>query len=107
MNPNSRKYPRFAVQAPVVFGEGTERREGTLLNLSVRGCALTSERLPTVPAYISLQMAFLNDAEPIDVELAAVRWTTAHRCGLEFIRISPEMDARLRAYVAQLEHNSS
>ena len=106
MESNSRKYPRFAVQAPIVFGEGAERHEGTLLNLSVRGCAITSERLPTVPAYLSLQMKFLSDTEPIDVELAAVRWASAHRCGLEFIRMSLEMNTRLCAFVALLEHNS-
>jgi len=106
MKPNSRMYPRFAIQAPIVFGEGAERHEGTLLNLSVRGCAITAERVPAVPAYISLRMDFPNDTEPFDVELAAVRWASTHRCGLEFIRMSPEMNARLSAFVALLEQNS-
>lgn len=103
MKPNSRKGRRFAVQLPTVFGEGAEKDEGTVLNLSAQGCAMTAEQLPTAPASLSLHVDLLNGTEPVAVELATVRWVSGYRCGLEFIRMSPEMTARLRAFVALLE----
>lgn len=102
-NRDSRQSRRFAVQLPTVFGVGAEKNEGTVLNLSAHGCALTAERLPAALAYISLHMDLATDTEPVAVELAAVRWVSGHRCGLEFIRLAPEMAARLRAFVTLLE----
>ncbi len=103
MNRDARQARRFAVQVPTLFGAGSEKNEGTVLNLSAHGCALTAERLPAASVYISLHMDLLPGTEPVVVELAAVRWVSGHRCGLEFIRMSPEMTARIRAFVALLE----
>jgi hypothetical protein len=65
---------------------------------------MMTKRIPAVSTYISLQVDLLNGAAPLDVELAGVRWVSGTRCGLEFIRISPEMVARLRAFVDLLEN---
>jgi hypothetical protein len=65
---------------------------------------MMTERIPAVSTYLSLQVDLLNGAAPLDVELAGVRWVSGTRCGLEFIRIAPEMVARLRAFVDLLEN---
>lgn len=103
MKPDSRKDRRFAVQLPSVFREGDQLNQATVLNLSLQGCALTAERLPQVQTYLSLQVDMLNETEPVVIELAAVRWVSGYRCGVEFIRMAPEMAARLRSFVALLE----
>jgi hypothetical protein len=44
--------------------------------------------------------------EPILVDLAAVRWASATRFGVEFIKIRPEERARLKPFVRALESTS-
>jgi hypothetical protein len=41
--------------------------------------------------------------DPIAVDLAAVRWTSASRFGVEFIKIRPEEGERLKTFVKKLE----
>lgn len=103
MNPDSRKVRRFAVQLPSTFGDGTQMESGTVLNLSAQGCAMTTERIPAISTYLSLQVDLLNGTAPVNIELAGVRWVSGRRCGLEFIRVSPEMLSRLRSFVLLLE----
>jgi hypothetical protein len=103
MKPDSRKDRRFAVQLPSVFREGEQTEQATVLNISLQGCALTAERLPKAQSYLSLQVDMLNGTEPVLIELAAVRWVSGYQCGVEFIRMAPEMATRLRSFVALLE----
>ena len=103
MKPDSRKDRRFAVQLPSVFREGEQMDQATVLNISLQGCALTAERLPKAQSYLSLQVDMLNGTGPVLIELAAVRWVSGYQCGVEFIRMAPEMATRLRSFVALLE----
>jgi hypothetical protein len=100
----ARQSRRFGVQLPTVCRIDGDRHDATTLNLSVHGCALTAEELPPEDAAVALEIDLLNGAPPVAVELAAVRWAAGHRCGLEFIRMAPEMAARLKAFVELLEN---
>jgi len=106
MKRDSRKVQRFAVQLPCTLGKGEAKREGTVLNLSPQGCAMTAEHLPPVSTYVSLDIDLLNGEEPARIELAGVRWVSGHRCGLEFIRVRPDMLMKLRAFALLLEQTS-
>ncbi len=77
--------------------------QATVLNISLQGCALTAERLPKAQSYLSLQVDMLNGTDPVLIELAAVRWVSGYQCGVEFIRMAPEMATRLRSFVTLLE----
>jgi hypothetical protein len=94
---------RFAVQLPARYGSDAEKQEGTVLNLSRQGCAMTAQRLPAASSYIAFHVDLLDGQEPVAVGLAVVRWVASHRCGIEFIRMAPEMAARLKAFVELLE----
>jgi hypothetical protein len=41
--------------------------------------------------------------EPVQVDLAAVRWVATTRFGVEFIKIRPEEGERLKKFVKALE----
>jgi hypothetical protein len=41
--------------------------------------------------------------DPVQVDLAAVRWSVATRFGVEFIKMRPEERERLKKFVAALE----
>ncbi len=106
MKQDSRKVQRFAVQLPCKFGSDKDKLNGMVLNLSAQGCAMLAEQLPSVSTYISLEIDLLNGEAPADIELAGVRWISGQRCGLEFIRVSPEMLTRLQAFALLLEKTS-
>jgi PilZ domain-containing protein len=100
-----RKHTRFAVQLPVSF-KGDQLSEGTILNVSEEGCAITAETIADVAAYLQMMMHLRAGEEPIQVDLAAVRWSSATRFGVEFIKIRPEEEGRLKKFVKALESTS-
>jgi hypothetical protein len=98
-----RKHTRFAVQLPVRF-KGDELSDGgTILNLSEEGCAITSETVADVAGYLQMMMQLRAEEKPVQVDLAAVRWSSATRFGVEFIKIRPEEEGRLKKFVKALE----
>jgi hypothetical protein len=98
-----RKHTRFAVQLPVSFSGDQLSDRGTILNLSAEGCAITSETVAGVAVYLQLTMQLRERDEPIQVDLAAVRWISSTRFGVEFIKIRPEEGERLKQFVNVLE----
>ena len=106
MTRESRKVQRFAVQLPCQFWSDTNKSDGTILNLSAQGCAMTAEQPPSVSTYVSMDIDLLNGEGPANIELAGVRWVSEHRCGLEFIRVRPDVLMKLRAFALLLEQAS-
>ena len=98
-----RKHIRFAVQLPVSFNGDQLSDGGTILNLSAEGCAITSESVASAKAYLQLTIQLREQEEPLQVDLAAVRWSSATRFGVEFIKIRPEEGERLKRFVKVLE----
>jgi hypothetical protein len=103
MKRESRKLQRFAVQLPCRFVSNEGKSDGTVLNISAQGCAITTGHLPSVSTYVSLDIDLSNGEEPATIELAGVRWVSSHQCGLEFIRVRPDMLMKLRAFTLLLE----
>jgi hypothetical protein len=83
MNRDPLKVQRFAVQLPCRLVSNEDKSDGTVLNFSAQGCAITAGQLPSVSTYVSLEVELLHGESPARVELAGVRWISGHRCGLE------------------------
>ena len=98
-----RKHTRFAVQLPVSFSGEQISDGGTILNVSAEGCAITSDTVAGVAVYLQMTMQLSEREEPVQVDLAAVRWVAATRFGVEFIKIRPEERERLKKFVKMLE----
>lgn len=103
MSRNNRKLLRFAIQLPCTLDDHTYRSEGTILNLSVQGCAVMTALPPSVSSHLALWIDLPDSTTPVEIELAGVRWVSEQRCGFEFIRISPEMLNRLDSFVSVLD----
>lgn len=101
----ARKHIRYAVQLPVSFNgdQLSGGGEGTILNLSADGCAITSMTVAGTASYMQLTMQLRERDEPVRVDLAAVRWSTPAKFGVEFIRVRPEEEDRLKRFVKVLE----
>jgi hypothetical protein len=98
-----RKHTRYAVQLPVSFSGDQISNGGTILNLSPEGCAIMSDTVAGTAVYLQLKMQLREREEPVQIELAAVRWTSAKRFGVEFIKIRSEEGERLKKFVKTLE----
>jgi PilZ domain len=98
-----RKSTRFAVQLPVSFSGDQLSERGTILNVSAEGCAITSDTVAGAAVYLQLTMQLREREEPVQVDLAAVRWVSSKRFGVEFIRIRPDEGERLKKFVKTLE----
>ncbi|HKY72677.1 MAG TPA: PilZ domain-containing protein [Nitrospira sp.] len=98
-----RKDVRYAVQRPVSFRGDLISGTGTILNISRQGCAIVSDTVAEAEAYLQLNVQLLDEEDPVQVELAAVRWSSAKRFGVEFIKMPQEVGERLRQFVKLLE----
>ncbi|MGE5708755.1 MAG: PilZ domain-containing protein [Nitrospira sp.] len=102
----SRKSSRFAVQLPSSFSEAQRATNGTILNISREGCMVIADQVPAPPTYIRLDMQLWEGQEPVRVELAAVRWSSGTRFGLEYIKLMPEQRERLVSFMTMLERDA-
>lgn len=100
---HERKHVRFAVQRPVSFQGDLVAGTGTILNISRQGCAIMSDSVADADAYLQLKVQLLEEEDPVQVDLAAVRWSSAKRFGVEFIKMQQDVGERLKQFVKILE----
>ena len=102
-----RKFQRFADNSHVVVSRETVKGEGRLENLALGGAAVLTDLAIARGEYLALKITFPTQAAAIEVELAPVRWIKPGSFGVEFIRIAPGSQQRLKAYLDTLEGASS
>ena len=90
-----REYPRVPVDMQVFFSSTnkTEIREGTMFDLSTRGCAVTSMSSVQRGSAVRILIRATDLGSPIMIESAAVRWSKCGEFGVEFLGLS-EIDQR-------------
>src|SRR5215468_1931097 len=92
-----REYPRIPVDMQVFFSSTnkTNIREGTMFDLSTRGCAVTSKSSVQPGSAMRILIRATDLGSPITIESAAVRWSHHGEFGVEFIGISEIDQGRL------------
>ena len=77
--------------------------EGSLLDLSLRGCRI--ESLIDVKPGVTLEVRVeaIGGEPPIQIQAAIVRWSREREFGLEFEVIAPTEWAHLQEFVKQIE----
>ncbi len=104
-----RGYPRFRVQFPTCFSGDDIAGEGTVIDISKRGwkaTVVTSSQSVRPGTYLKLRLSRPDQAPPMDVKRAAVRWAKGREFGLEFLMIGSEAEERLHRLVTSLEKES-
>ncbi len=81
--------------------------EGTVHNTSTGGWKADSDQPVQRGNYFGLRVLLLDQAVPMKVDLAVVRWSSEREFGLEFVRMYPEEQARLRRFLSTLETATS
>lgn len=100
---DQRHSPRFHRDGGIAFQIEGQPGEGTLINLSTSGCAVRCETTVRKGEYLELRVYLTDSAPPVEVDLAAVRWSRGMECGVEFIRITRDMQRQLRHLLALQE----
>ncbi len=99
-----RTNPRYPIHCPIVFsGDDNTIGHGTVVKLSSGGWRVRSDTQPRPGTYLALHVLLPDEASPMEVDLAAVRWAWGREFGLEFIRMRSEEQERLHHFVKTLE----
>lgn len=98
-----RKEARYATSFPVqAFGDARVI-EGQAKDLSTLGCAIDADELPAQQSYLRLELSLPDGEPPLEIQLAAVRWSHDRLFGVEFIAFGEVQRTRLRKYFASLD----
>ena len=98
-----RKFPRFPVTIPsTLIQKDKLRYNASLKDLSLKGCRIESIIRPFTGMQIELHLRLPDEATPITISNAAVRWTGSHGIGVEFLTVAPPHQQRLNRFVEQL-----
>jgi len=94
-----RRGPRFEARGSVTFeGEG-HVGSGKIFNVSSWGCGVESLADVRPGIYVGVSLSLPDQPNPVEVELAAVRWSARRRFGVEFLSISQPSRARLEQFL--------
>lgn len=98
-----RSSPRVPVMCPAIFSGDHMVGQGTIVNLSVPGCAIQTQDDIRPGDYLEMRVLMPDEAPPVAIALAKVRWARENMAGVEFILVKPDEQTRLRRFVeAQL-----
>ncbi len=86
---------RSLVHGRVEYGHAGGQGDGRLLDLSLQGCRIKGAPPFRCGARLRLQLWLPNLAQPVTVDLAAVRWVQDDQFGISFLEISPHARACL------------
>ena len=100
----TRKYPRFSVSLSSTLVYKDEfRHTGSVLNVSAKGCRVTSIISPFTGMQLTVQLHVPGESKPIMIDNAAVRWSGSAGIGLEFLTVAPPHQDRLDRMIQQLQ----
>lgn len=80
---------RSSVHGKVEYGHAGGQGEGRLLDLSLQGCRIKGAPPFRCGARLRLQLWLPILAQPLTVDLAAVRWIQGDQFGISFLELSP------------------
>ena len=95
----ARSSERIALQCSIVLASGMQVGEGTILNMSGRGCLVESSVAVKVGDYLQLRFSFDESEPSLRVSRAAVCWAECPRFGVEFIGMEEKDRTRLNRFV--------
>jgi c-di-GMP-binding flagellar brake protein YcgR len=99
-----RKNIRFPVQFRSSFSSiAMVGGEGSLVDLSLRGCRIESPTDVQPGVSLELRIAAIEHQPPIQIQAAIVRWSRGRQFGLEFEVIASTEWTHLQDIVKQLE----
>ena len=96
-----RQTPRFAVQCPISFNGDQTLGACTVRTLAMGGCTVKSDKYVSgiMEKRLEVSLHLPGHHDPLEVEQAVGLWLMGREFGLEFIRMRPEEQERLRQFL--------
>ena len=104
---DQRKYSRFSITLPVAYSAGTVAHTGTLVDISHEGGRIRSADAAPEEPYFRVEIRLDDPHAILTVDLAVMRWLKNGEFGVEFIRMKPDHQARLRSLIRSCEEARS
>ena len=75
--------------------------KGTLLDISEQGCKVESSngRIPPEDVLLKMRISMPAPHTPVEVDLGMVRWAKGRHFGVQFLKLQPEQEKRLRTFL--------
>jgi c-di-GMP-binding flagellar brake protein YcgR len=102
-----RKFVRYPVKLPCQFSSDHSSGGGQVVDLSTGGCKVESDWRHAPGEYLCMNLQFLAPDRPVAIALAVVRWSREQAFGVEFIRMEPVQQERLRLLVQYIEKDAT
>jgi hypothetical protein len=100
-----RKHDRVNVQGRVEYRTAWGRGEGMSMDLTLQGCRIKGAHSFSCGIRVRLQLWFPDQAQPVNIEQAVVRWVKDDQFGVSFQVVPPDVRARLK-HQLQLLHEA-
>lgn len=101
-----RQSPRVAVRCPCGFSSVQIAGEGTVVNLSAKGCAVESPTSVSGGTYLEVWILTPDRSFAAIVDVAVVVWSEDERFGMKFLRLRPEEESKIGVIMQRFPHSS-
>jgi hypothetical protein len=98
-----RAQPRFTTQFRSTFSSSRQEGQGRTLDLSLSGCKIESTATVEKGTTFECRLHIPGFDWPLRIDEATIRWVAGGAFGLEFTRIRPEEQAKLKTAIDNLE----
>jgi hypothetical protein len=97
-----RQQPRFTSQFRSTFSGGQREGQGRTLDLSSGGCMIESDSPVVVGTTFECRVYVPGLDWPLRIDEAQVRWVKAGTFGIQFTKIQPDEEVKLKRVIASL-----
>ena len=98
-----RQQPRFTSQFRSTISGGQGEGQGRTLDLSVGGCMIETDLPVVVGASFECRIYVPGLDWPLRINEAQVRWVKGNTFGIQFTKIQPDEEAKLKQVIARLD----
>lgn len=97
-----RKHKRKKADLMISYAGEQIVGKGTVCDLSQAGCGVVTKDKVPVGSFLEAQIQYPGDTEALYVEVAVVRYSIPNRFGLDFLKLSPQEEQKLRRLIRAL-----
>ena len=97
-----RQQPRFTSHFRSTISSGQREGQGRTLDLSISGCMIETDFPVVAGASFECRIYVPGLDWPLRIDEAEVRWVKANTFGIQFKKIQPDEEAKLKRVIANL-----
>jgi hypothetical protein len=100
---STRRTPRVTLRCPILIEGDDYFADGQLVDISSPGCGIETNHPLQPGEYVQLRMMTWVGIPHFTVSLSKLRWVDHGRCGVEFLLMQDDEQARLKKAIHEIE----